>query len=245
MASPIVLRNARLVLPDELVDGWIALEEDVIVEVGRGRGPGDGLDLRDDLLMPGLVELHTDHLESHMRPRPKVAWPETPALIAFDAQIAASGITTVFDCVRVGSDADYAPGANEAETVVGTIEAARDAGLLRCDHRIHLRCEICADDVLEQTRRTMTRHRADLISLMDHTPGARQFTSFDAWRTYYGGKAGLSRADLDRLIERKQELFAKNYARQRTALVALARNYGTVLASHDDATADHVAEFGR
>jgi alpha-D-ribose 1-methylphosphonate 5-triphosphate diphosphatase len=77
---------------------------------------------------------------------------------------------------------------------------------------------------------------------MDHTPGARQFTSFDAWRTYYGGKSGLPQAELDRLIARKQDLFAKNYARHRAALVALARAHGTVLASHDDATREHVAE---
>jgi alpha-D-ribose 1-methylphosphonate 5-triphosphate diphosphatase len=195
-----------------------------------------------DILMPGLIELHTDNLETHMRPRPKVSWPESSALVAFDAQIAASGITTVFDCIRVGSDADYAPVANEAESIVRTIEQARDAGVLRVDHRIHLRCEVCAEDVLEQTKRVVSHHRADLISLMDHTPGARQFTSFDAWRTYYGGKSGLPQAELDRLIARKQDLFAKNYARHRAALVALARAHGTVLASHDDATREHVAE---
>jgi alpha-D-ribose 1-methylphosphonate 5-triphosphate diphosphatase len=242
MAATQILRSAQVALADEIVAGWIAIEDGHIVDVGRGAGPASARDLGSDILMPGLIELHTDNLETHMRPRPKVSWPESSALVAFDAQIAASGITTVFDCIRVGSDADYAPVANEAETVVRTIEEARGAGILRADHRIHLRCEVCAEDVLEQTRRVVARHSADLISLMDHTPGARQFISFDAWRTYYGGKSGLPQAELDRLIARKQELFAKNYAHHRAALVALARTHGTVLASHDDATSEHVTE---
>ena len=80
------------------------------------------------------------------------------------------------------------------------------------------------------------------MSLMDHTPGARQFTSLDAWRTYYGGKSGLGAHDLDRLIETKRELFSRNYEQNRNGLVELARDHGIVLASHDDATEEHVRE---
>jgi len=242
MPASLVFHNARIVLADDIVEGWLAIDGETIAEIGHGPAPTPGLDLGSDLLIPGLIELHTDNLETHLRPRPKVSWPTASALVAFDAQIAASGITTVFDCIRVGSDADYAPVASEAERIVNAIDEARSAGILRADHHIHLRCEVCAEDVLDQAARAVTRYHADLISLMDHTPGARQFTSFDAWRTYYGGKSGLPAADLDRLIARKQDLFARNYARQRAAIVALAREHDAVLASHDDATSEHVAE---
>ncbi len=237
-----VFTNARIVLPGEIIDGWLAIDDGKIVDWGAGSGPRDGHDVGGDLVMPGLIELHTDHLEQHLQPRPKVNWPKISAIVAFDAQIAASGITTVFDCIRAGNDADYTPQRNDVARVVATIEQARADQLLRADHRIHVRCEICADDVLTETENVISSHRVDLISLMDHTPGARQFTSLDAWRTYYGGKSGLPERELDRLIERKREQFARNYGAHRKALVTLSRANDIVLASHDDATSEHVDE---
>lgn len=242
MTSPLILKNARIVRPDEIVDGWVAIEDGTITDVGTGPGPHSGHDVDGDLIMPGLVELHTDHLEQHLRPRPRVNWPHMSAIVAFDAQIASSGITTVFDCIRAGNDADYTPQREEVARVVATIEHARKKDLLRADHRIHVRCEICADDVLLETEKVTRGHHVDLISLMDHTPGARQFTSIDAWRTYYGGKSGLPPQELDRLIESKRAQFARNYRKHRQSLVALARENAIVLASHDDATREHVDE---
>jgi alpha-D-ribose 1-methylphosphonate 5-triphosphate diphosphatase len=81
-----------------------------------------------------------------------------------------------------------------------------------------------------------------LMSLTDHTPGARQFVDLAAWRTYYGGKSGLPEAALDCFMERKRAQFAANYSSNRAALVTLARLRSVVMASHDDATPQHVEE---
>lgn len=242
MAAELTITNAQVLAGDEIFTGSVVVRDGRIAEIERVNVRCEALDLEGDLLIPGLVELHTDHLESHLKPRPKVHWPEISAVLAFDAQIAASGITTVFDCIRAGRDADYVPASNEISSVLETVTRAQRQGLLRAEHHVHLRCEVCADDVIEQTQAAIAHHRVDLISLMDHTPGARQFTSLDAWRTYYGGKSGLPPHDLDRLIERKRDQFARNYAHQRHAIVGLARANAIVLASHDDATPAHVDE---
>ncbi len=241
MTRELVLGNAKVALADVIIDGWVATRDGVIVEVGRGAAPRNSVDVDGDFVIPGLVELHTDHLEQHLRPRPKVHWPEASAILAFDAQIAASGITTVFDCIRAGRDDDYSPIVNEVSVVIDGITRAAAEGLLRAEHRVHLRCEVTADDVLENAQNALTQ-RIDLISLMDHTPGARQFTNIDAWRIYYGGKSGRSPADLDKLIQIKHASHARNYAKHRRALVALARERDIALASHDDTTAAHVDE---
>ncbi|MEL6299544.1 MAG: alpha-D-ribose 1-methylphosphonate 5-triphosphate diphosphatase [Pseudomonadota bacterium] len=241
-SAPHVIKNATIVLPDRVTEGWAALADGQIAEVGDGQPPRDAEDWYGDYLLPGLVELHTDHLETHLRPRPRVKWPVQSALLAFDAQVAASGITTVFDCVRVGNDEDYDAEGSDAATVARTILDAQDEGHLRADHHIHLRCEVCADDVLDDLERVLATARADLISLMDHTPGARQFVNLDSWRVYYGGKAGLTDAQMDALILTKKAQFDRNYDRHRGALVTEAKRHGIVLASHDDATAAHVDE---
>ena len=241
MTRELVIGNARVALVDGIIDGWIAARDGIIVEIGRGSAPRGSLDAEGDLVIPGLIELHTDHLETHLRPRPKVHWPERSAILSFDAQIAASGITTVFDCIRAGRDDDYSPVANEISKVIGGIRKAAAEGLLRAEHRVHLRCEVTADDVLDDAAKAMDQ-RVDLISLMDHTPGARQFINLDAWRIYYGGKSGRTQADLDKLIDIKHACHARNYDRHRRTLVSLARERGVVLASHDDATSAHVDE---
>ncbi|MFM1815301.1 MAG: hypothetical protein RLZ98_1996 [Pseudomonadota bacterium] len=242
MIDPATFSNARIVLPERIVDGWLHMSDGVIVEYGEDKAPAGATDFNGDLLIPGLIELHTDHLEQHLKPRPKVDWPEFSAILAFDAQVAAAGITTVFDCVRAGRDEDYLRFDSDVTGIISTIRRAEAEGLLRAQHLLHLRCEICAGDVLDEVTKVVSSQRVSLMSLMDHTPGARQFTKLEAWRTYYGGKSGLSDAELDRLIEIKRELFASNYSRHRQELVSLAKQNGIVLASHDDTTVEHVDE---
>src|SRR5713226_2981643 len=95
-----VLANARVVLADAVIErGWVAVADGKIAEIGEGRPPARGDDLAGDLLIPGLVELHTDHLEVHFVPRPKVYWDPIAAVVSYDAQLATSGITTVLDSV--------------------------------------------------------------------------------------------------------------------------------------------------
>jgi alpha-D-ribose 1-methylphosphonate 5-triphosphate diphosphatase len=238
----LLFERAKLVLADTIIEGWLAAEGERIVEFAEGRAPERGIDLAGDLLAPGLIELHTDNLETHLTPRPKVQWPTLAAVLAYDAQIAASGITTVFDSLRVGDDADGGSCMARLAGIIDALEAAGRQGLLRADHRLHLRCEICADNVLEQTAEILAQRAVGLISLMDHTPGTRQFVDLAAWKTYYGGKAGLSGRELDQFMETKRLQHARNYRRHRASLVALAQAHAVVTASHDDSTCEHVRE---
>jgi alpha-D-ribose 1-methylphosphonate 5-triphosphate diphosphatase len=240
-----IFENAQIVLPDAVIDGWIAVADGRIAEIGEGRAPERGHDFARDFLVPGLVELHTDHLESHAVPRPRVHWHPLAAALAYDAQIVASGITTVFDSLRVGSDADTKNAGPGPLVLAGAIAAARAEGLLRAEHLTHLRCEICAADAVVAAEEFMSSHPVQLISLMDHTPGDRQFRDLEKWKIYFGGKGGLSEIELEALIAERKALFNANHDRQRAALVAMAASRGIPIASHDDTTAEHVADARR
>lgn len=243
VSTDLLLTGARLVLPDQVIEeGWLAVADGLIVEIGEGRPPEPGLECRGDTIVPGLIELHTDHLESHYAPRPHVRWNPVGAVLAYDAQIATSGITTVFDSLRVGSDAEAASIGENLMTLAAAIATARRSGLLRIEHRTHLRCEISSPDVIEQTEMYLARYPADMISLMDHTPGQRQFTSLETWKVFYTRKSPFSEAELDVFIEQKLATHARYAAPNRAWLVDLASRTGIVLASHDDATTEHVAE---
>jgi alpha-D-ribose 1-methylphosphonate 5-triphosphate diphosphatase len=238
-----ILENARLVLPDVIVPGWLAVDGAKIAAFGEGRAPERGLDLAGDYLAPGLIELHTDSLEGHVNPRPKVRWHLGSAVLAYDAQIASAGITTVFDSLRVGTEDNDTLG-SETEALAEAIDEARRRDSLRAEHFTHLRCEICTDDVLERTEAFLARHPARLLSLMDHTPGQRQFRDVEKLLVYYRRKSLGEEALQDLMIEKRarhQRLNAPN----RAALVAIARRNAVAVASHDDATPDDVAEAVR
>src|SRR3982074_93907 len=200
-----ILRNARVVLADRVIErGWVAMSDGRIAGFGEGDAPAGAEDAGGDLVMPGLVELHTDHLEAHYVPRPKAFWDPIAAVVSYDGQLATSGITTVLDSLRVWRE-DGAEGVDgRAGVLAEAIASARDADLLRADHFLHLRCEIPMPDVVEEAEELVGRPDVRLMSLMDHTPGQRQFRDEGKLRDYYRGKgAGMTDAELDTLFERR------------------------------------------
>jgi alpha-D-ribose 1-methylphosphonate 5-triphosphate diphosphatase len=242
-----ILANARVVLADRVIDrGWIALAGDRIAELGEGRAPAGSVDVEGDLVMPGLVELHTDHIEAHYVPRPKVYWDPVAAVVSYDGQLATCGITTVMDSLRVWRDEAEGDILLMANILADAIGKARCANLLRADHFLHLRCEVPMPTVVEDARTLVDRDDIRLMSLMDHTPGQRQFRDEDKLRTYYRGKkGGLTDAELDELFAKRFE-FQRQYAdKNMSAIIRLAREHNVPLASHDDTTAENVADAVR
>ncbi|MGA7489855.1 MAG: alpha-D-ribose 1-methylphosphonate 5-triphosphate diphosphatase [Xanthobacteraceae bacterium] len=240
----LVLSNAQVVLGDRVIGcGWVAVCDGAIADFGEGRPPERGEDLRGDLLMPGLVELHTDHIEAHYVPRPKVHWDPVAAVVSFDGQLATCGITTVLDSLRVWTEAGAEDVDGQAETLARAIAAARSAGLLRVEHFLHLRCEVPMPTVVAEAAQLMGRGDVKLASLMDHTPGQRQFRDESKLRDYYRGKrGGLTDAELDHLFSKRLEYQSAFAATNYRQLVDLARAHDKPLASHDDTTLDHVAD---
>jgi alpha-D-ribose 1-methylphosphonate 5-triphosphate diphosphatase len=245
--NTIVINNARIVLADEVIEGgYIAVENGRITEIGEGSAPESSVDFGGDLLLPGLVELHTDHLEAHVMPRPKVRWDLGAAVISYDAQIATSGITTVLDSLRVWRDEIAEDAGAQAVEFADAIESARRHGLLRVSHFTHLRCEVPTPGVVDDAAVLIGRPELRLLSLMDHTPGQRQFRDPVKLRDYYRGKSGgMSDTELDGLFARRIENHARFAAENYRGLIALAARFQTPLASHDDSIAEHVEDAVR
>jgi alpha-D-ribose 1-methylphosphonate 5-triphosphate diphosphatase len=236
----LMLSNARVVLADRVIEcGWVAAENGYIVEIGEGRAPERAEDLGGDLLLPGLVELHTDHLEAHYVPRPKVFWDPVAAVVSYDGQLATCGITTVLDSLRVWREDGAEDVDGQAEVLAGAIADARAADLLRVEHYLHLRCEIPMPTVVTEATALIGRPDVRLLSLMDHTPGQRQFRDEGKLR---GKGGGMTDAELDVLFARRIEYQAAYAEANHREIVALAHAHGTPMASHDDTTLAHVDE---
>lgn len=241
MTTELILKNASIVLPDEVIHGTVKIVDGIIADVASGSSVS-GKDMEGDYLTPGLVELHTDHLEGHYAPRPKVRWNPIAAVQAHDAQIAASGITTVFDALRIGFDEEAQTGIDDMRKLSSAIAEGREAGRLRADHYLHLRCEVSAPDCRSAFERFGEHPLVRLVSLMDHAPGQRQFTDLETYKLYYMSKLRVSEEEFIRYCEKRMGQSQQHSVSNRTAIASACNARGIVLASHDDATVDHVME---
>ena len=242
VSGTLCLANAQLVLPDQVLHGRVTVVNGVIVDVTAGpEVPVGAINCNGDYVMPGMVELHTDNLERHIEPRPGVDWPHLPALVAHDAELASTGITTVFDALRVGSTLSgkggYLP---YARNLADELLEARARDLFKISHFLHLRAEICSETLLEEMADFGPDDRVGIVSLMDHTPGQRQFRDLTSLKAYVAKKRGMNDAEFEEHVQSLLALQARNGAKHEIGAVREANRYGAVIASHDDTTAAHV-----
>ena len=242
MTEELCLANATLVLPGEILTGSVKVVDGTIAAIDSGSvAPSGAVDCEGDYIAPGLIELHTDNLERHIQPRPKVDWPHAAALIAHDAELAGTGITTVFDALRVGSISDgkrrYA---KYARGLASELLELRAAEALKISHFLHLRAEVCSETLLEELAEFGEEDRVGLVSLMDHTPGQRQFRDISKLEDYMKGKHAMSDDDFLQHVAQLKALRDRLGDAHEQGAVAEARRFGAVLASHDDTTEGQV-----
>ena len=237
-----VLTNARLILENEIVTGTIAFDDNGITAVDQGLSSLPGaVDAGGDYVAPGLVEMHTDNMEKHFMPRPKVFWPNgLAAALVHDAQMAAAGVTTVYDAVCAGtpfSAKDYRK--DIFADVMVALRQGLERGVFRIDHRIHMRCELTSPELLADIAPYQDDPLVQLVSLMDHTPGQRQWRNIEHLRTYALGN-GKTEAEFEEDVTVRQAEGSTNVGRNWSAVVDIFSARGIPLATHDDTTQDHV-----
>ncbi|MVO14343.1 alpha-D-ribose 1-methylphosphonate 5-triphosphate diphosphatase [Parasedimentitalea huanghaiensis] len=243
MTQDTILTNASIILSEEVIHGTIRLQDGLITDISStATGVAGAIDLEGDFVAPGMVELHTDNLERHLSPRPKVDWPHRAAIIAHDRELAGTGITTVFDALRVGSivsDQSKHHG-KYARKLTTELLALRESEKLRISHHIHLRAEICSETLTEELAEFGPEDRIGIVSMMDHTPGQRQFTDVQKYKDYACGKHNLDDAGFDEHVSFLYGLQSKFGKKHEAATVAEASRFGAKLASHDDTTTKQV-----
>jgi len=237
--------NARLVMPDGVVHGSLTAENGRIRDVDAPTSIPGALDFKGDYLLPGLVEIHTDNIEKHFLPRSGVRWPTSlSAILAHDTHMVGAGITTVLDAVSAG---EFSAKRMRREIFTATLEAlaqAMDNDLLRAEHLLHIRCELADRAVVEMFTSVMDHKLLHLVSIMDHTPGQRQWSDLEKYRSFHADKKWTDE-ELLAEIERLRAVQKSHAEPNRAIILNLCAERNLPLASHDDTTAGHVEETAR
>ncbi|MFT6372261.1 MAG: alpha-D-ribose 1-methylphosphonate 5-triphosphate diphosphatase [Gammaproteobacteria bacterium] len=235
--------NANLVLKDEVIKGAIVIENGHLKQIDQNYSQlAAAEDWNDDYLIPGMVELHTDNMEKFFTPRPGVIWPKVSAMIAHDRQMVGSGVTTVFDAVAVGYDIHDSQRTKILDDVIDSIAYLEDNELSKADHFIHLRCELSSETTADKFDLYAHNPRLKLVSLMDHAPGQRQFSRLDKYIEYYQKKYGHSDEQMALRLESHKASSQRWSGKHRRYIAEICRARKIPMASHDDATDEHVTE---
>ena len=241
MMPELQFANAEVITADAVFRGGVTVADGRIVAISDGGAvPPGAIDLGGDYLGPGLVEIHTDNVEKQMVPRPGVIWPAPlAAMLSHDAQMTAAGVTTVYDALSVGEYRDKAYRRDLLDSVMSSVALARAENLFRADHRVHLRCEIADVSVIELFRPYADDANVGMISVMDHTPGQRQWRDLKSFKTFQN--SNLSDAEFEAYVAERIAASNTNTTAVRRTVLDLWGGRGPV-ASHDDTTEAHVAE---
>ncbi len=242
-----VIRNGIIVQPDRLLFGYeLVVVDDRIEAIQRqgtldAEGAGAGIiDAHGGYVVPGLIDIHSDYIETVISPRPTVLMDFPTALFEAERELIAHGITTMFHSLSVyGADKmDVKPVRqwDRTEQLMALISRAkhtegRNAHLIR--HRLHLRLEIDNVGLVEQVEKHLRAGEIDELSFMDHTPGQGQYRDMEIWRKSFRGN--LTEEEAARLAADAQAAPKMSYE-QLSYLAGIAREQGIALASHDDDT---------
>ncbi len=231
-----LLVNARIILPDQVVDdGSVLVEDDRIAAVCPDGADAPTIDLDGAWLLPGLVDLHCDALEKEVEPRPKVLFPLPFAVAQADRRNAVAGITTPFHAISFSGSEWGVRNDRLAADLARAVHAHQ--GLI--DNRVHLRYEVTEPAAEPVLRELVTAGDADLLSFMDHTPGRGQFRTFAAYRDYFSSAYAAKDVEIEQIVALKRERQPSAHERV-AALATLARMHRVALASHDDDSPEFV-----
>lgn len=237
--SETVLTNAKLILESEIIEGTITFDENGIRAVDQGPSRiASAIDAGGDYISAGLIEMHTDNLEKHFMPRPGVFWPDgLAAAIAHDYELAGAGITTVYDSICAGTPygtKDYRRSIF-AQTM-DAIGAGAAQNIFRIEHFIHIRCELSGDNLLEDVAPYIDHPLVKLASLMDHTPGQRQWRNLEDLKRYSQNAMSETDEEFEVGVLEKISTGPVNVARNWPLIAGVFAGRNIPLATHDDTT---------
>jgi alpha-D-ribose 1-methylphosphonate 5-triphosphate diphosphatase len=225
------IEGGRALLGNDIRESSLLVVDGDIAAVGSDFSRGSlGIDARDLLVLPGIVDLHGDAFERQMMPRPGVDFPIDVALIDSDRQAIGNGITTVFHATTWSWEPGLRSG-NNARQLLGAIETLRPQ--LAADTRFHLRHETFNLDAEAEILQWMADGRLDLLAFNDHMDSTVTSLDKPQKRARMVERCGITGDEFDRLVERVTSR-ADDVPGSIARLAAAARAANVRMLSHDD-----------
>jgi alpha-D-ribose 1-methylphosphonate 5-triphosphate diphosphatase len=245
-----ILSGGRVVLPDAVREpASVIIEGETIAAIepraypARASSHEQVVDVSGRLIVPGLVDLHNDGLETEINPRPATNLPLSFALANLDQKLVGSGVTTEFHAVFFANMTRKERRLEEAAVRAREILAYAESGRAPADHHVLFRLDLWTPESLTLILETVGAAAVPLVSLNDHTPGQGQYRDVDQFKRYYREALGKSDEETDDEV-RAQVALAREHQEVSDGILRgiaeAARSRDLTLMSHDDDTVEKV-----
>ena len=238
----IAIKNARIITPDNIVDGkTVYIEDGRIQEISkRERETDRTINAYGRYLMPGFIDVHSDRIEQFILPRPTAKMDFELALKECERELLHQGITTMYHSFSMYQNEFL------GKSPLRTLESVEKMARLIQDihnrfhlihHRFHLRIEIDFLEAFPIVKEMIHKDMINEISFMDHSPGQGQYRNLEVYaetiRTYNGKES--KEMGLEEIIHYHHEKPMLSLEQMKD-LADLAHSHGITVASHDDDT---------
>ena len=233
MARSFLMVDANLVLPNSVVsDCPLLIEGEHIASIGSGttRNPQcTEIRLPGKIILPGLIDLHSDAIERMVEPRPNIFFPLPFAIRECDQRHLTCGITTVFNAIAFAGKEFGVRDPNKAGQIVRSLK--REPVTL--NRRVHLRFEITDTESAPLVEDLIQEGKVDLISFMDHSPGQGQYARKGSYARYLMRTYSMTEPEALRLIVRKKESRQSRSREVTHRLLTAAKAANIPISGHD------------
>ncbi|MFN3273342.1 MAG: alpha-D-ribose 1-methylphosphonate 5-triphosphate diphosphatase [Paracoccus sp. (in: a-proteobacteria)] len=160
-----VIEGARVILPDQVAQVAVRVEDGVITALDGPREGARVIDGRGQVLAPAMVDIHGDAFERQLMPRPGVMNPTETALLETDRQLGANGIATAYHALTLS----WEPGLRSVATGEQVVAAlASLAPRLTVENRVQLRWETFCFEALPLIDRALAGPLLPALAFNDH-----------------------------------------------------------------------------
>jgi alpha-D-ribose 1-methylphosphonate 5-triphosphate diphosphatase len=239
MSQKQLITNGTLFDGHHLHDsGAVLIEDGKIKDVFNTAvqmGDAVTIDARGDLIMPGLIDLHSDSLERSIEKRKGVLFDIDFAILSLDRQLAACGITNFCHAISFADNELGLRSPQQAQKCVRKIKEFNRSDQSLIKHNTHIRYEVGSKKSFRIINDLLSEGLIDILSIMDHTPGQGQFKSMESYIRFHSTEYHLPK---DEILKKAGEKRAKNHQAWQM-VTELTRNVidaGIPVLSHDDDT---------
>lgn len=233
-----IISNATVVTPAEVLNNTSVLVEHGIIthiapQIDEQYAPFR-IDAEGAIVMPGIIDIHTDAMDAEIVPRTGADIPIAIAFRELERKMSGCGFTTVYHSMHLGYDMAefHSRSKYSRDEVFETVyKASRGSTLL--NNKIHLRFELSGVKSYEKCFELMDKGYVALLSVMDHTPGQGQISK--EYFIAFAMKMGKTQAEAEQAFEDKINM-PVIAGEKLEALIKHAQRLHIPVASHDDDT---------
>ena len=237
-----IIYNANIVTPTGILYNSAVLVEHGIITHISGvidhKHSSNFIDAAGAILMPGIIDIHTDALDAEIMPRSGADMPINVAFRELERKMSGCGFTTVYHSMHLGYDmAELHSRSKYSRNEVFETVYKASTGSTLLNNKIHLRFELSGVKAYQTCFELMDKGYISLLSVMDHTPGQGQITK----EQFVNLAIKMGKSNEEALLQYEEKIkMPVIEGEELEALIKHAQKLKITVASHDDDTVEKV-----